>query len=288
MLEAERHQVAAASRRLAEQGLVVGTSGNLSARRDDRVAITPTGARLGDLRPEEVTVVDLDGRVAWGELEHASELALHLGVYRRYRAGAGVHTHSPLATALSCVLDDELPCVHYQMLLLGGSVRVADYATFGSPELAAAVMEALDGRTAALMANHGAIAYGADMDAAAELAELLEQANVDTSLLVRRAEVQTSASVLPIRPNGDRPAFHVVGANATYGVDDAPWEAIAAASHLHLGGPEFMGGEAAAEILGRARAEGVVTSADVLAAGGPGPLGWIGPDLPPPPHLSLT
>ena len=176
MLDAERHQVAAASRRLAEQGLVLGTSGNLSARRDDRVAITPTGARLGDLRPEEVTVVDLDGSVAWGELAPTSELDLHLGVYRRYQAGAVVHTHSPLATALSCVLDDELPCVHYQMLLLGGSVRVAEYATFGSPELAAAVMEALDGRTAALMANHGAIAYGADMDAAAELAELLEWA----------------------------------------------------------------------------------------------------------------
>ena len=176
MLEAERHQVAAASRRLAEQGLVLGTSGNLSARRDDRVAITPTGARLGDLRPEEVTVVDLDGTVAWGELAPTSELDLHLGVYRRYQAGAVVHTHSPLATALSCVLDGELPCVHYQMLLLGGSVRVAEYATFGSPELAAAVMEALDGRTAALMANHGAIAYGADMDAAAELAELLEWA----------------------------------------------------------------------------------------------------------------
>src|SRR5437588_2387778 len=176
MLDAERDQVAAASRRLAEQGLVVGTSGNLSARRDDRVAITPTGARLSDLRPEEVTVVDLDGRVAWGELAPTSELDLHLGVYRRYQAGAVVHTHSPLATALSCVLDDELPCVHYQMLLLGGSVRVAEYATFGSPELAAAVMDALDGRTAALMANHGAIAYGADMDAAAELAELLEWA----------------------------------------------------------------------------------------------------------------
>src|SRR5437588_2896447 len=176
MLEAERHQVAAASRRLVEQGLVLGTSGNLSARRDDCVAITPTGARLGDLRPEEVTVVDLDGRVASGELAPTSELDLHLGGYRRYQAGAVVHTHSPLATALSCVLDDELPCVHYQMLLLGGSVRVADYATFGSPELAAAVGDALDGRTAALMANHGAIAYGADMDAAAELAELLEWA----------------------------------------------------------------------------------------------------------------
>jgi L-fuculose-phosphate aldolase len=175
MLEAEREQVAAASRRLAERGLMVGTSGNLSARAGEHVAITPTGARLRELEAGEVTVVDLDGRVAWGELEPSSELDLHLGVYRRYDAGAVVHTHSPLATALSCVVA-ELPCVHYQMLLLGGSVRVAAYATFGTPELAEATLAALEGRTAALMANHGAIAYGADVDATAELAELLEWA----------------------------------------------------------------------------------------------------------------
>jgi L-fuculose-phosphate aldolase len=175
MLEAEREQVAVASRRLAGQGLVVGTSGNLSARAGDHVAITPTGARLRQLEAGEVTVVDLDGRVAWGELEPSSELDLHLGVYRRYDAGAVVHTHSPLATALSCVIA-ELPCVHYHMLMLGGSVRVAEYATFGTPELAEATLAALEGRTAALMANHGAIAYGADVDAAAELAELLEWA----------------------------------------------------------------------------------------------------------------
>jgi sugar/nucleoside kinase (ribokinase family) len=112
------------------------------------------------------------------------------------------------------------------------------------------------------------------------LATLLEQHGVDTTLLVRRDTVQTSASVLPIRPNGERPAFHVVGANATYGPDDAPWEQIAAATHLHLGGPEFMGGEAAARILARAREHGVVTSADILAPGDPGLLEWIAPALP--------
>jgi sugar/nucleoside kinase (ribokinase family) len=112
------------------------------------------------------------------------------------------------------------------------------------------------------------------------LVALLERDGVDTSLLVRRDEVQTSASVLPIRPNGDRPAFHVVGANGTYGPDDAPWDDIAAATHLHLGGPEFMGGEAAAQILSRAREAGVVTSADILAPGDPGLLEWIGPALP--------
>jgi sugar/nucleoside kinase (ribokinase family) len=112
------------------------------------------------------------------------------------------------------------------------------------------------------------------------LVTLLERDGVDTSLLARRDDVQTSASVLPIRPNGDRPAFHVVGANGTYGPDDAPWDDIAAATHLHLGGPEFMGGEAAAQILSRAREAGVVTSADILAPGDPGLLEWIGPALP--------
>ena len=109
---------------------------------------------------------------------------------------------------------------------------------------------------------------------------LLERDGVDTSLLVRRTDVQTSASVLPIRPTGERPAFHVVGANATYGPDDAPWEDIADATHLHLGGPEFMGGEAAAQILSRARQGGAVTSADILAPGDPGLLEWVAPALP--------
>ena len=79
--------------------------------------------------------------------------------------------------------------------------------------------------------------------------------------------MQTSASVLPIRPDGSRPAFHVIGANATYTAADAPWDAIAAATHLHLGAPEFMGGEEAAKILSFAREHGVVTSADILAPG---------------------
>jgi L-fuculose-phosphate aldolase len=81
-----------------------------------------------------------------------------------------------VATALSCVLDGELPCVHYEMLALGGTVRVAPYATFGTPELAASVVDALEGRTAALLANHGTVAHGADMEAALRATELLEWA----------------------------------------------------------------------------------------------------------------
>jgi sugar/nucleoside kinase (ribokinase family) len=113
------------------------------------------------------------------------------------------------------------------------------------------------------------------------LLDLLGRAGIETTLLVRRDEVQTSASVLPIRPDGSRPAFHVVGANATYSAADAPWEAIKDATHLHLGAPEFMGGEAAAEILAFARRHGVVTSADLLVPGEQAAaiLDWIAPAL---------
>jgi L-fuculose-phosphate aldolase len=175
-LEEQREQVARASRKLAAEGLVLGTAGNVSARDGDRVAITPTGAVLAELEAEQVSVVDLEsGALVDGELEPTSEVELHLGTYRRYGAGAVVHTHAPLATALSCVLD-ELPCVHYSMLLLGGPVRVAPYRTFGTPELAEVVLDALDGRTAALMANHGAVNFAHTMDAAVDAALLLEWA----------------------------------------------------------------------------------------------------------------
>jgi L-fuculose-phosphate aldolase len=171
-----RQQVARASRRLAEERLVLGTAGNVSARGDDDlVAITPTGAVLATLDPEQVSVVDMDGRLVEGELEPTSEVELHLGVYRRYDAGAVVHTHAPWATAIACALD-ELPCVHYQMMLLGGTVRVAPYRTFGTPDLAEAVLDALDGRTAALMANHGGLNYSSDVDTAVDGALLLEWA----------------------------------------------------------------------------------------------------------------
>ncbi|MFA4927488.1 MAG: class II aldolase/adducin family protein [Patulibacter sp.] len=172
---ATRARVAAAAQRLAAAGLVAGTAGNVSARVGDAVAITPTGAALATVAADDVTIVALDGTVIDGPLAPTSELDLHLGVYAAHGAGAGavVHTHAPVSTALSCVLD-ELPCVHYEMLLLGGPVRVAPYATFGTPALAASAVTALEGRTAALLANHGTIAFGGDLDGAVRATELLE------------------------------------------------------------------------------------------------------------------
>lgn len=174
-LENARSAVASAARRLAAERLVLGTSGNVSLRAGDSVAVSPTGAKLAELDPAQVAVVDLDGGQTSGPLAPTSELGLHLGIHAERGDGAVIHTHAPFATALSCVVE-ELPAVHYEMLRFGGSVRVAPYATFGSEELAAAVHTALEGRTAALMANHGAVVAAADMDSAIELALLLEWA----------------------------------------------------------------------------------------------------------------
>jgi L-fuculose-phosphate aldolase len=175
MLEAEKEAVAAAARRLAAEGLVLGPAGNVSLLHEGLVAVTPTGAILQNALAEEVTVVDLDGRPVEGDLAPTSELALHLGAYRRFGAGAVVHTHAPVATALSCVLD-ELPVVHYQMIALGGPVRVAPYATFGTQALAEVTLDALAGRSAALMSNHGALCVGADLASAIDNSLLLEWA----------------------------------------------------------------------------------------------------------------
>jgi sugar/nucleoside kinase (ribokinase family) len=112
------------------------------------------------------------------------------------------------------------------------------------------------------------------------LLALLERAGVDTTHLVRRGSAQTSASVLPVRPNGERPAWHCIGANGVYTLDDVDLDAVASATHLHLGGPEFLGGDAAAKVLAHARDNGVVTSVDMLAPGDPAMLEWVEAALP--------
>ncbi|MGW0332848.1 carbohydrate kinase family protein [Streptomyces sp. NPDC003011] len=117
------------------------------------------------------------------------------------------------------------------------------------------------------------------------LVQLLGRAGIDTGFLVRRTDTPTSASVLPIRPNGDRPSLHLLGANITYGLDDVPWDAVAEATHLHLGGPELIGVDVAARILSYAKEHGVVTSVDLLAPGVLGSFEQIEAALPYVDHL---
>jgi len=173
LLAAERETVANASRYLAEKGLVIGTAGNISARQGDLIVVTPTGSDLGTVTAEMITVIDLGGQVVEGDLAPTSEVPLHTGIYAVTNALAITHAHAMASTALSCC-HDELPALHYSCLELGGTPRTAPYARFGSQELADNVVEALKGRNAAMMQNHGSVAYGSTMDQAVHSLELLE------------------------------------------------------------------------------------------------------------------
>ncbi|MBI2245990.1 MAG: sugar kinase [Nocardioides sp.] len=140
------------------------------------------------------------------------------------------------------------------------------------------------GGTAVVLSRLGAEvrsfgAVGADPIGSTLLA-LLEREGVDVTGLVRKPDQQTSASVLPVRPNGDRPAWHCIGANGAFTLDDLDLAALDGCSHVHLGGPEFLGGEAAGKLLEHARSLGATTSLDLLAPGDPDLLAWVADALP--------
>jgi len=168
-----RNKLVRACRDLQRAGLVVGTAGNVSVRVGDLIVVSPSRVEYGELTADQVGVHRLDGTPVEAALRPTSELALHLAVYASTSASAIVHTHSVAATALSTVAD-ELPAIHYYVALFGGAVPVAPYATYGSAELAGHVVRALRGRTACLMANHGAVVTGADLQAALAGSRYLE------------------------------------------------------------------------------------------------------------------
>ncbi|MBE9375917.1 class II aldolase/adducin family protein [Saccharopolyspora sp. HNM0983] len=169
----QRQEVVTVAQRMIADGLVVGTSGNVSLRSGDLVAVTPSGVDYARMTWSDVPLVDLSGHVVAGELAPTSELPVHLAAYRDHGAAAVVHTHSLHATALS-LLRDDVPAVHYQLAEFGGPVRVAEYATFGSPELAAAMSAALRGRTGCVLRNHGTVTLGPTLAKAYDRARQLE------------------------------------------------------------------------------------------------------------------
>ena len=177
MLLAEaRNAVAELGRELITRRLVVGTAGNVSVRSGDLLAVSPSGVDYRRLDAAQVGVHTLSGDPVEAPLRPTSELALHLVLHGRPGAADGevvLHTHAPASSALSTLVD-VVPPVHYYTELFGGPVRVARYATFGTPELAESVREALRERTAALLGNHGAVLVAADPVAALDRAEYLE------------------------------------------------------------------------------------------------------------------
>ncbi|MEO3873878.1 class II aldolase/adducin family protein [Nonomuraea sp. B12E4] len=168
-----REQLCEYGRRAVELGLVIGTSGNLSVRDGDLVAVTPSGAALDRLTPDMCPIVDVAGHLVEGDLQPSSETPMHLAVYETTAAQAIVHTHSVFGTVVASTMT-ELPPVHYNALMLGGVVKVAPYATYGTPELAANVRAAMEGKQAVLMANHGGVTIGSTLEQAFEATRLLE------------------------------------------------------------------------------------------------------------------
>jgi L-fuculose-phosphate aldolase len=170
----ERRALLAAARKLAAQGMMPGTSGNVSVRVDEGLLITPSGVPYDLLEPAGLVELDADG-VPLGHGRPSTEWRLHRDLLRaRPEVGAIVHCHPPFGTALACVRRD-IPAFHYMIAVAGGStIRCATYATFGTAELARNALAALEGRRACLLANHGTVALGATLDAAVRLAVEVE------------------------------------------------------------------------------------------------------------------
>jgi L-fuculose-phosphate aldolase len=208
-----REAVIAACRELVRRGLVYGTSGNVSVRRDARhFFVSPTGMPYEALKPEDIPLMDLDGR--WfGRRRPSSEWRFHRDVFKsRDEVAAMVHTHSPKATSLACT-GRGIPSFHYMVAVAGGAdIRCAPYHTFGTQELSDAVVAALEGRKACLLANHGVIAVGADLPTAIALAGEVENL---------AAQYCMALAVGEVRILHDTEMRRVVEKFRTYGSQDA-------------------------------------------------------------------
>lgn len=200
-LEAERNAIVAYGRKLIQAQLTTGSGGNLSIfnRQAGLMAIKPSGVDYFEMQPEDVVLIDPDGRIVEGARRPSSETLFHLGLYQhRSDVHAVVHTHQVYATTLAC-LNWELPAVHYLVALAGDKVPLAAYATYGSRQLSENIISAIGNYSACLMANHGLVAVGATITAAFNVAEQIElmsrlyyQAKcVGEPVLLSQAEMQT-------------------------------------------------------------------------------------------------
>ncbi|NBD14246.1 MULTISPECIES: class II aldolase/adducin family protein [Corallococcus] len=169
-----REAMVATARRMNTSGLNQGTSGNLSQRVEEGFLLTPSGMNYEAMTPEDVVLMRFDGTHE-GRRRPSTEWQLHRDILAaRPEVGAVLHAHSMFSTTLAC-LRRGIPAFHYMVSAAGGTdVRCAEYATFGTPELARHMMAALEGRKACLLANHGMVAVGADLPAAWKLAVEVE------------------------------------------------------------------------------------------------------------------
>lgn len=176
MLKDQRNDICAAMVELVRSGLNRGASGNISVRDGDHMLITPSAVPPHELRPDMIARMSLasDGPFD-GPLKPSVEWRFHRDILRaRPEMGAVVHTHAPWCTVLACARRP-IPPVHYMIAAFGGSdIRLADYATYGTPELSQNILRAMEGRAGCLMANHGMVVGGATLDKAMWLAAEIE------------------------------------------------------------------------------------------------------------------
>lgn len=175
-LEPERSAIVQYGKKLITAQLTTGNGGNLSIynRAEGLVAIKPSGVDYFEMSPEDVVVVDLDGKTVEGRLKPSSEIQFHLALYQyRSDVNAVVHTHQVYATTIAC-LNWELPAVHYLVGFSGNKVPLAPYATYGSKELCDHILNSIGDYNACLMANHGIVTVGPNIGAAFATAEELE------------------------------------------------------------------------------------------------------------------
>ena len=176
MMMQEKEQVVRYGKKLIDRRLTTGSGGNISVcnREKKLVAISPSGLDYYETTPEDIVILDIDGNLVEGKHRPSSEAGMHLAFYKNRADVSGiVHTHSKFATAIAC-MGWELPAVHYLIGMAGHRVKCTGYATYGSDELAKKALETIGDSNAVLLANHGLIALGEDVDRAFSTAEHLE------------------------------------------------------------------------------------------------------------------
>jgi len=176
-----RKIVLEAAWKVAEKGLVVGTSGNISLRLPSQgerqlIAITPTSRHYDTLNVDDIPIIDFDGQAVAGDLPPSIETPLHIGIYRaRKDVNAIIHTHSVFASAAAVAGFNIPPILEDQVVFLGGEIKLADYDPSGTPEQMANVLVALGDKNAVILANHGAVGTGRTMRDAFTACELIEK-----------------------------------------------------------------------------------------------------------------
>jgi L-fuculose-phosphate aldolase len=176
-IENAPEQVLAAAKELLEKGLVEGTSGNISARQEDgNIAVTPSSLDYRIMELEDIVVVSPDGEVVSGHRPPTSEKYLHQAVLAAYEdLAVCIHSHAVHATMFAVAQQDIPSCIDEFTVYLGGDIRCTEYSPSGSAELGEHVVKALDGRGAALIANHGMVAIGTTMEKTMHNTALVER-----------------------------------------------------------------------------------------------------------------